>query len=519
MQKGTSILWVDDEIDLLKPHIIFLESKGYKVDTINNGTDAIEMVRKSQYDLVFLDENMPGLNGLETLAQIKKIRNSLPIIMITKSEEEFIMDEAIGSQIADYLIKPVNPMQILMTIKKITDQRRLVSQKTTMNYQSQFNELGVEINNAESADDWKAIHKKLAFWTLELQKNGIASMEQILQMQKSEADKRFVRYIISNYESWFANRSSEAPILSPNMFKNKVFPLLSRGEQVVVVVIDNLRFDQWKCIESMIAGYYNIDDEDILFSILPTATQFARNAMFAGLMPSEIEKLHPDLWVNEDEEGAKNNFEKELLQKQMDRMGVKASLFYDKIHNAEKSQKLANDMNEIMRNQLSVLIINFVDMLSHARTELQMIRELAADEKSYRSITKSWFEHSSLFELMKTLASKNIRIVLTTDHGTIRVTNPIKVIGERNVTSNLRYKQGRNLDYNPREVYEIRNPQTIHLPRLNVSTSYIFATNSDFFAYPNNYNYYVQYFRNTFQHGGISMDEMMVPLITLSPKK
>ena len=519
MQKETSILWVDDEIDLLKPHIIFLESKGYKVDTINNGSDAIEMVSHNQYDMVFLDENMPGLNGLETLAQIKKIRNSLPIIMRTKSEEEFIMDEAIGSQIADYLIKPVNPMQILMTIKKITDQRRLVSEKTTMNYQSQFNDLGIEINGATTADDWKAIHKKLAFWTLELQNNGIGSMEQILQMQKSEADKRFVRYIISNYEGWFANHSDEAPILSPNMFKNKVFPLLNRGEQVVVVVIDNLRFDQWKCIEPMIASYYNVEDEDILFSILPTSTQFARNAMFAGLMPSEIEKLHPDLWVNEDEDGAKNNFEKELLQKQMDRMGVKAGLFYDKIHNAERSQKLANDLNEIMHNQLSTLIINFVDMLSHARTESQMIRELAADEKSYRSITKSWFEHSSLFELMKTLSSKNIRLVLTADHGAIRVTNPIKVIGERDVTSNLRYKQGRNLDYNPREVYEIRNPQTIHLPRLNVSTSYIFATNSDFFAYPNNYNYYVQYFRNTFQHGGISMDEIMVPLITLSPKK
>ena len=517
MQRETTILWVDDEIDLLKPHVIFLESKGYHIDTVNNGSDALDMVAKKQYDIVFLDENMPGLSGLETLARIKKINNSLPVIMITKSEEEFIMDEAIGSQIADYLIKPVNPMQMLLAVKKIADKERLVSERTSMNYQSQFNELGVEINNATTANDWKNILKKLVFWELELQKNGIASMEQILQMQKTEANNRFVKYVVTNYESWFSKPDADTPLLSPNIFKNKVFPAIKNGEQVVVIIIDNLRFDQWKCIEQMVSTLYNVENEDILFSILPTATQFARNAMFAGLMPLEIEKLHPDLWVNEDEDEAKNNYEKELLQKQMDRMGVKASLFYDKIHNAEKSQKLSNDINEIMRSQLSVLIINFVDMLSHARTDSQMIRELAYDEKAYRSITQSWFAHSTLFELMKTLAAKNIKIVLTTDHGTIRVTNPIKVIGDKNVSSNLRYKQGRNLDYNPKEVYEIRNPQTIHLPRINVSTSYIFATGRDFFAYPNNYNYYVSYFRNTFQHGGISMEEMMIPLITLSP--
>ncbi len=518
MQKETSILWVDDEIDLLKPHIIFLESKGYKIDTVNNGNDAIDMVSENTYDLVFLDENMPGLSGLETLSRIKKIRNSLPIIMITKSEEEFIMDEAIGSQIADYLIKPVNPMQILMAIKKITDQKRLVTEKTTMNYQSQFNDLGVEINNATTAEDWKNIHRKLAFWELELQKNGSAGMEQILKMQKNEANKRFVKYIIANYESWFSNPNADTPILSPNVFKNKIFPALNNGEQVVVLLIDNLRFDQWKCIEPLIENIYNIENEDISFSILPTATQFARNAMFAGLMPSEIEKLHPDLWVNEDEEERKNDFEAELLQKQLDRMGVKASLFYDKIYNVEKSQKLLNDVNEIMHNQLSVLIINFVDMLSHARTEIQMIRELASDEKAYRSITQSWFEHSTLFELMKILATKKVKVVITTDHGTIRVTNPVKVIGDKNITSNLRYKQGKNLNYNPREVYEVKNPQAIHLPRINVSTTYIFATNDDFFAYPNKYNYYVSYYRDTFQHGGISMDEMMIPLVTLTPK-
>lgn len=518
MQKEISILWVDDEIDLLKPQIIFLESKGYKISSINNGSDAIDMVANNNYDLVFLDENMPGLSGLETLSQIKKIRNSLPVVMITKSEEEFIMDEAIGSQIADYLIKPVNPKQILMAIKKITEQKRLISEKTTMSYQAEFNTLGIEINNARSAEDWKNVLKKLSYWELELQKNSTSGMEQILQMQKTEANRRFCSYVVTNYESWFSNPNEDTPVLSPNIFKNSIFPLLKNGEQVLVLVIDCLRFDQWKAIEPLISLFYNIEKEDIAFSILPTSTQFARNAMFAGLMPSEIEKLHSDLWVNEDEDEAKNNFEPDLLQKQLDRMGVKTSLFYDKIHTIEKSQKLLKDANMIMQNQLSVLIINFVDMMSHARTDLQMIRELAADEKSYRSITKSWFEHSTLFELMKNLANKNIKVIITADHGSIRVTNPIKVIGDKTVSSNLRYKQGKNLNYNPREVFEIKKPQTAHLPLINVSTTYIFATNYDFFAYPNNYNYYVQYFRNTFQHGGISMEEMMIPLITLTPR-
>jgi CheY-like chemotaxis protein len=516
--KDTIILWVDDEIDLLKPHVIFLESKGYQIDTANNGNDAIEMVSKNAYDLVFLDENMPGLSGLETLSRIKDIRNSLPVIMITKSEEEFIMEEAIGSKIDDYLIKPVNPKQILMAIKKITDQKRLVSQKTTSNYQSQFAQLGLLINDSLKAEDWKNIYRKLLFWEMELQQSGAEGMDQVLQMQKEEANKNFTRFIKKNYTNWFAKVDSDTPLLSPSVFKNRVFPMLKDGSHLVVLVIDNLRFDQWKAIEPMINEVYDTKSEDMYFSILPTATQFARNALFAGLMPSEIEKLHPDLWVNEDEEGGKNQYEEQLLQKQMNRLGIKSGLFFDKIANLDKSRKLLNNINEMMQNQLSVLVINFVDMLSHARTEMEMIRELAADEAAYRSLTQSWFEHSTLYELIKILAVKKVKIVITTDHGTIRVSNPIKVTGDKNVSTNLRYKQGKSLSYNPKEVFEVTNPQTIFLPKLNVSTSYIFACHDDFFAYPNNYNHYVSYYRNTFQHGGISMEEMIIPLIILEPK-
>ncbi len=518
VMREIEILWVDDEIDLLKPHIIFLESKGYKLETANNGNDAIEMVREKAYDLVFLDENMPGLTGLETLSKITDIRAKIPVIMITKSEEEYIMDEAIGSKIADYLIKPVNPKQILMAIKKITDKNRLVSEKTTSNYQLEFSKLGVQINDSMTSDDWINTYKKLVFWELELEQSGGQQMDQVLQMQKTDANNSFAKFIKKNYIDWFGKKNDEKPLMSPNIFPNKVFPLLKKGEKVVTIIIDNLRYDQWKIMEPLLADYYSVAEEDLFYSILPTATQYARNAMFAGLMPSEIEKLHPDLWLNEDDEGGKNQFEEQLMQKQLARLGIKATFFYDKILNIERGRKLLTNASQVLDYQLSVIVVNFVDMLSHARTEMDMIRELANDEPAYRSITLSWFEHSTLFELLKIFAEKNIKVMITTDHGTTKVNNPVKVTGDRNTSTNLRYKQGKALSYNPKQVFEVMQPQLIHLPKLNVSTSYIFACNDDFLAYPNNYNHYVNYYKNTFQHGGISMEEMLIPFITLEPK-
>ncbi len=516
--KGISILWVDDEIDLLKPHIIFLETKGYSVETANNGNDAIEIVKDKTFDLIFLDENMPGLSGLETLARIKDIRYSTPVIMITKSEEEYIMDEAIGSKIDDYLIKPVNPKQILMAIKKIMDQKRLVSQKATSNYQAEFGNIGFMINDSMTSEQWVNTYKKLVFWELELEKTGGDGMEQVITMQKDDANKGFVRFIKNNYTDWFSGSNDDAPIMSHNVFQKKLFPLLQNDQKVVAFVVDNLRFDQWKTIEPLLSEYYNVQNEELFYGILPTSTQYARNAMFGGLMPAQIEKLHPELWVNEDEEGGKNQFEEELLHKQMQRLGIKNSVFYEKVQNIEKGRKIANNLPHILNHQLSVIVINFVDMLSHARTEMDMIKELAGDESAYRSLTQSWFEHSPFFELIKNLASKNIKVVFTTDHGTIRVNSPIKVAGDKNISTNLRYKQGKSLSYNKKEVFEVKNPESILLPRLNVSSSYIFAQNSDFIAYPNNFNHYVSYYKNTFQHGGVSLEEMLIPFVTLSPK-
>ncbi len=516
MGRKIHILWTDDEIDLLKPYILFLEEKEYRVSTATNGTDAISLVRENSFDLIFLDENMPGLSGLETLETIKAIAPSTPVVMITKNEEEDIMDEALGNKISDYLIKPVNPKQILLTIKKNIDTKRLVTQKMTSTYQSQFSRLGMEINSAQHFDQWVEIYKRLVYWEMEFSSGNAEGMEDVLRLQKVEANKEFARFIRSHYQQWFEKGAREVPLLSPALFREKVFPLLE-NEQVVVVIMDNLRFDQWKVIEQELSDLYRTDEEEIFAGILPTATQFARNAMFSGMMPLEIQDRYPRLWVDETDEGGKNTFEEELCTAQLQRAGIDKSFNYAKVSNQRTGKKLVENYMDLLNFDLNILVYNFVDMLSHARTEMEMIRELAFNESSYRSLVQSWFQNSYLYELLRQLSQHDIRLVITTDHGSVRVNNPLKVIGDRRTSVNLRYKQGKNLNYNPKEVFEITRPESIGLPRTNVSTSYIFAMNNDFMVYPNNYNHFVNLYRNTFQHGGISMEEMLIPVCTLSP--
>lgn len=511
------ILWADDEIDLLKIHILFLEEKGYDVVTANNGDDAIALVHENHFDIIFLDEHMPGLSGLETLDLIKGVYPTIPLVMITKSDEEDIMDRAIGAKIADYLIKPVNPKQILLTIKKNVDTKRLITQKTTMDYQTEFSKISMQINNCRDFSEWVELYKKLVFWELELEQSEDTAMDEIIKLQKDEANNSFTKFIRQNYADWFTKELGERPFLPTDVFKEKIFPLLE-DEQVVMIIIDNLRFDQWKILQPVIREFYQLEEEEIYSSILPTATQYARNAMFAGLMPSQIEKYYPDLWIYDEEEGSKNLHEKVLLQHHMNRLGITAKFYYDKIMNNKAGEKLVDNLSSILENELVVIVYNFVDMLSHARTEMKMIRELASDEAAYRSLTLTWFEHSSLLNLLKELSNKKIKVVITTDHGTIRVNNPVKIIGDKTTTKNLRYKQGRNLSYKAKDVCEFNDPIDIMLPKSYLSSKYVFATNKDFFAYPNNYNHYVSYFKNTFQHGGISLEEMLIPLIVLKPK-
>ncbi len=513
-----NILWADDEIDLLKPHILFLNEKGYEVKTAKSGDEAIALIKEATYEVVFLDENMPGLSGIETLTRIKDLQPDLPVIMITKSEEEQIMEDAIGSKISDYLIKPVNPNQILLSLKKTLEKKRLVSEKTTSTYQQEFRQIGMSLSDDLNADTWQDVYKKLVFWELELDKSEDESMSDMLAMQKQEANASFSKFIEANYIKWLHAPTGEAPLMSHTILKNKLNPILEKNDHVFLLVIDNLRFDQWKMIQPKISELFKVEEESLYYSILPTVTQFARNALFAGLMPSEIEKVHPDLWRNEDDEGSKNQFEPELLAAQLKRWGKDIKHSYHKILNHSEGKKLSDNISNLMQNKLNVIVYNFVDMLSHARTEMEVIRELADDESAYRSLTVSWFEHSPLHDIIKHIAEKKGKLIITTDHGSIRVTEPSKVVGDRNTSTNLRFKQGKSLSYEKRDVLEVKNPDDAFLPRINVSTSYIFAKQDKFFAYPNNFNHYVHYYRNTIQHGGISLEEMMIPFVFLSPK-
>lgn len=509
------LLWVDDEIELLKPHIFFLEEKGYEIITANSGQDALEYCQEKSFDLIFLDENMPGLSGLQTLDRIKEISPSTLVIMITKNEDEGIMNDAIGKKIADYLIKPVKPSQILSSIKKNLHKDDIVNEATMGAYREQFMELGNEIGNASTFDDWTKVYKQLVHWEMELTSTDNSFLELILN-QKQDANKSFIKFIKKNYVSWIQNPSTR-PTMSPDLFKEKILPRLDEDEKLFFILIDNFRLDQWWAIKDMLSPDFTID-EDMYMSILPTATQYARNAIFSGLMPLQISDLYPDLWVEEIEDEGKNINEEALLQTQFDRLKKSFSFSYDKIHTTTYGNKFVQNINNLSNNQLNVVVVSFVDMLSHARTDSRMIRELAANEAAYRSLTRSWFRHTSISSLFKSIANMGYKIVLTTDHGTIRVKNAIKVIGDKNTNTNLRYKVGKNLDYDYKKVFESRTPKEIGLPSPNISSKYIFALNEDFFAYPNNYNYYVSYFSDTFQHGGVSIEEMLVPLITLNPK-
>lgn len=508
------ILWVDDEIDLLKPHILFLKAKGYDVETVSNGRDALDALDHGPFSLILLDENMPGLSGLETLSRINQTHPEVPVIMITKSEEENIMNQAIGNQIADYLIKPVNPNQILLSIKKNLHSGELMAAQATSDYQQDFREISTMINMAGSVEDWMEVYRRLVYWEIKLADTD-NSMAELLLMQKRDANSNFCKFIKRCYEDWV--NTDDHPLMSHEIFKRKVFPLLDNGEKVCFILIDNFRLDQWRMIQPILSEFFNVSEE-LYTTILPTSTQYARNAIFAGLMPLQIATMYPQFWVDEDEDEGLNIHESQLIKTQLERFRRKEKFSYNKLNDSSAGEKFIQKINEIRDLPLNVVVLNFIDMLSHARTESKMIRELANNDAAYRSLTESWFRHSSATDIFRRIGELGYKIILTTDHGTIRVDNPVKVIGDRNTNTNLRYKVGKSLNYNPRQVYEMHNPKRFGLPSPNLSSSFIFACNDDFFSYPNNYNYYVQYYTGTFQHGGISLQEMLVPLVTLSPK-
>jgi CheY-like chemotaxis protein len=516
---NTQILWIDDEMDSLKSQIMFLTGKGYDVVTLSNGYDGLEHLKENHIDVILLDESMPGMTGLETLGKIREYNATIPVVMVTKNEAENIMEDAIGSQITDYLIKPVNPNQILLTLKKIIDSKTLVSEKTTQNYQIEFRSLFMALNSNPDYNEWCELYKKIVYWELEMQKSNSPEMQEILTSQKDEANMEFCKFVEKNYAKWIKAKPEDAPTMSHTIMKKHVFPNLEKGKSTFFILLDNLRFDQWRTIQPIFMESFRMVEEDIVTAILPTTTQYSRNAIFAGLLPMEIEKRYPIEWKNDDEDGGKNLYEEQFFSDQLARNGLENIKFsYTKITNHDSAELMANNIQNLLHNDLNIIVYNFVDMLSHARTEMEVLKELANDAIAYRSLTASWFEHSPLHQALKKVADKNIKLIIATDHGSMQVKNASKVLGDKQTTTNIRYKHGKNLQYEPKEVIAFREPSDIGLPKPNFNSSFIFAKNAGYLCYPNNYNHFVNYFKNTFQHGGASLEEMLIPLIKMESK-
>ena len=511
------VLWADDEIDQLRPHIIFLENKGYSVTPVTNGEDAVAMVKENDYDLVFLDEQMPGIDGLTTLGLIKELKPALPVVMITKSEEEHIMEDAIGSKISDYLIKPVNPNQILLTMKRILDKERIRNEKNAQQYLKSFTTISNSINSKSDWQEWIRVYKQLTQWDIELE-SGDEALRQVLYDQFTQANKEFGKFIRQEYPYWLKQGNEDRPGLSPDVIKKYALQHIRDKKPVFFIVIDCMRYDQWMVFENMLSDYYNIST-DFYFSILPTATPYSRNAIFAGLYPSEIEKNYPDLWSTDDEnESSLNRFEQELLEAQFSRNRVGVKPKYEKVLHAEDNKRVADRIKTYLQNPFNAFVYNFVDTLVHSRSDSDVLKEMTPDVPSFRGLTKAWFTHSSLFQIFKILSQEDCTVIVTTDHGSVRALRDTKVIGDRDTSTGLRYKYGKLLKVSSDDAIYVKNPADYRLPRSINAMNYILATEDYFFVYPTNYNKFQNKYKDTFQHGGASMEEMILPIATLRPK-
>lgn len=513
------ILWVDDEIEFLRPHILFLNGRGYRVDTATNGDDGVSMVRANIYDAALLDEMMPGKDGLTTLGEIKEIRPGLPVIMITKNEEESLMEEAIGSKIDNYLTKPVNPSQILMVLKKITEGKKLSEEKQSRDYIREFNSVNRILADGTDWKGWADIHLKLSQWELELNRHPDEGLKQSLEGQRESCNSEFGRFIENNYLDWVSG--SDRPMMSVDFTGKLAIPALRSGKKVVMVIIDCMRLDQWLSLEGLLSELFSIKRE-FYYSILPSATPFARNAIFSGLFPSEIEKMHPDLWGSgEEDEASSNRHERQLLERQVENAGVtlKPELKYVKILDQEEGLWVEKKIDTFYNAPLTAFVVNFVDILAHSRASSDVIKEITQDESAYRSIVRSWFEHSPIFRILRGFSKQKDTVVLmTSDHGSIRVLKGSKVISDKEASTNLRYKYGRNLKCEMKHALFIKDPAEYKLPQRGINVNYIIAKDQYYFIYPTNFNKYLSFFKNSFQHGGISLEEMVLPYYILTPR-
>lgn len=514
------ILWIDDEIELLKPHIILLEKRDYEVDTAANGENALEMARRKHYDLIFLDENMVGMSGLETLPLLKEIDPSAPVVMVTKNEAESVMEEAIGGQIDDYLTKPVNPAQIIAASKKFLESKRIKSEKLTREYLQGFSEISRKIMEPLDWEEWKDIYVKMVKWSMELDRNPELGFEQTLSDQFRQINVEFSKFVERNYKDWLEG-GEYAPTLSPHVFGKHVEPLLKSGKPTFFFVVDCMRYDQWLVMEELLRPYYDFET-DFYSSILPTATPYARNAIFAGLFPLDIQKYYPQWWVHEarTEDHKLNAHEYDLLKEQVrrKRLKLKNGVQYVKIHETEFGKRIEQNILSYLQSSLTAIVVNAVDMIAHSRSDFAILKEIAPDESAYRSLTRSWFRHSSLFGMLKTLSEKDVKIVVTTDHGSVRCMRGVKALGDRDTSTCLRYKFGKNVKSDAKSAMRIPDPTEYKLPKQGITVNNIIAKEDYYFVYPTDFHHYLQKYRDSFQHGGISPEEMIIPVATLSPK-
>ncbi|MCR4437878.1 MAG: PglZ domain-containing protein [bacterium] len=517
-EKKGKILWVDDEIELLRPHILFLESKGFAVTPVANAEDGIELIRRQEFDLVLLDEMLNGMDGLSALSRMKELRPSLPVVMVTKSEEESLMEEAIGAKISDYLTKPVNPSQILLICKKLLEGRKIESARLSRDYVAEFAQIAAAIASSPDWREWISLHVRLSQWEVELDQHPDLGLRQTLADQRRTCNIEFGRFVETHYPAWM--RDGDGPPLSVDVVSTFLAPLLKVGRNTVFMVIDNLRLDQWLTLEPMLYPYFNVTT-DYYYSILPTATPYSRNAIFSGLFPIELGRLFPDFWQKgQDDEQSQNRNERQLLDQQLARLGVRlrSEAKYIKVLDLEEARNVEKNARSLGGLPLVSIVVNFVDILAHSRSDSEVLKEITVDEPAYRSLTKSWFEHSHLFRTLQELAAAGATVVLTSDHGSIRVARGAKVIGDRETSTNLRYKFGKSLKADPKNAIIVRNPAAFNLPPRGLNTDYLIAKEDFYFVYPTNYHHYLSYYRDSLQHGGASMEEMILPVVRLEPK-
>ncbi len=518
-----AILWVDDEVELLQPYLLFLRQHGYMVETTTSGEDAIELVQQRPYDLIFLDEMMMGITGLETLEVLKELAPHIPVVMVTKNEAETLMEEAIGRKIDDYLTKPVNPAQILAACKKFIEARRITGQRLTQAYLQGFHSINRRLQAPLSWYDWLDIYLQLTTWSMELEQHPELQLHETLSAQWRECNAAFGSFIEHTYDRWIQNPTEEdVPTLSPFILDRFVLPRLSPERPVVFILIDCLRLDQWLVLEELLHPFYTIE-RNYACSILPTATMYARNAIFAGLFPLQIAQHYPQWWKDTGDEQSQNAYERQLLEAyfQRRRIGIPGGISYIKIIDPTFGRKIEQELGRHLRYGLIAIVINAVDMIIHSRSEVPILREIVPNEAAYRALTRSWFQHSTLFSMLRTLAATEPKptVIITTDHGSIRCLRPLKAYGDRETTTNLRYKLGRNVrtDHD-RAVVRLRDPRQWQLPTSSAVTSMLIAKEDYYFVYPNDYHHYAQRYRDSFQHGGISLEEMIVPVAILEPR-